>query len=265
MKKLLTTLIGLLWVALSLPALTITQTQTVKNVIVDNGILTPGEATAIFSPTAPQINLIAQYKEAKPGETVQVEWYAVDAVTTPNYLIASQSFTLNQKEGVVRAYLSRGPNPWPTGHYKAVLRGEHGVLTTILFEVRSASQTQDDTPVPPSPREQLRLVQSTVALLLEGLEKKDFSALYAGSADAMKAQVSPETFNSGLMPLTQVNVDWRKLLTQTPVIEKGGIDEENLLHLFTRYPSIDDKPDFHLHLVYAQEGGAWKLAGLWVE
>ena len=254
----------LLALVLSLHAVTIEQIDTAKEAAVKNGIVEYDKRTAIFQPTDPAFHLVAQYSHAKPNETIQVEWYAVDAVSQPDYLIATQSFTLSEPQGGIHAYLSRGDKPWPVGNYKAVLRGEKGVLTTVLFAVAS-DQKSDTTPTPPSPEAQYMLVGTTVHYLLEGLNAKDFSKLYHHAAQALKDIASLAEFNQGLMPLTEMDVDWNRLLKQKPTIERGGIDEENLMHLFVRYPGIDGKPDFHLHLVYKKEGELWKIAGIWVE
>ena len=81
------------------------------------------EKTQRYAPDAAVFNVVARLIKVDAPTTIRVEWYAVDAISQPNYLIATQDFNVTVPQNqYIYAYMQRGPNLWPVGHYKAVLR-----------------------------------------------------------------------------------------------------------------------------------------------
>ena len=82
-----------------------------------NGYAVEG-ITDRFPPDAPNIFAIVKYKNAKSNTPIRVTFIAVDAINIPNYKIADVNVKATLADGVVRATLSSGKGPFPSGNYR---------------------------------------------------------------------------------------------------------------------------------------------------
>jgi hypothetical protein len=95
------------------------------------------EKTERYAPDAAVFNIVAHLTDVNAPTTIRVEWYAIDAISQPNYLIAVQDFNLTASQNqYLHAFMQRGPNLWPVGHYKVLLREKGKVIGETHFEVQ---------------------------------------------------------------------------------------------------------------------------------
>jgi len=98
--------------------------------------------TDTFSPNASKIYALVKYRDAKANMPIMVSFVAVDAISVPNYRIADVNIKAPLPEGVVRASLTRGKGPFPSGKYRVDVYADNQKVGSKAFSVGEASGSQ---------------------------------------------------------------------------------------------------------------------------
>ncbi|MFQ5561397.1 MAG: hypothetical protein ACE5FU_12560 [Nitrospinota bacterium] len=146
-RTVLSTLLILLCFQTEAQALRIVATSMARSVTEE---MIPQNVTDTFSTTSPEIHSVIIFSGAKAGDIISGDWVSLDALTVPDYEIAS--FKVQLKEGEERAHfkLSRPEKGWPPGRYILRISLNGTVLTKLPFAVENSSgetsQEQEASP-----------------------------------------------------------------------------------------------------------------------
>lgn len=107
----------------------------------------PVGVTDRYSPDAPSFHCVVSVANAPEDTAVRAVWIAVDATSTPNYVIDEATIRVSGTRRV-HFHLDRGEPPWPEGAYKVEIYLNGKLDRTLDFRVKAPVVLASPTPVP---------------------------------------------------------------------------------------------------------------------
>lgn len=114
--------------------------------------------------------------------------------------------------------------------------------------------------LPPGKKDVIRLVNSTMMILAQCINKNDFEALYNTIATVWKRQTTKDKLRDIFSSFIEKNIDLSALEGKKPVFEKEPRIEQGKLIVKGYYTSEKMKTYFKLN--YWMEGKNWRLMGI---
>ena len=134
-------------------------------------------------------------------------------------------------------------------------------LVTVFL---SATAGAAEPPKLPSEKELRSLALASILAFNQAIQSRDFAAFHGKISEMWQKQITPKKLAEVFKTFADQGIDLSLVSSVDPIFEKPPkIDEDGVLILEGRYPTLPNKTEFRLK--YLNEKATWKLFGIKVD